>query len=605
MFNCKKCKSNLNDSCRYCYNCGSYVGEPLQQSNEFHNTAINNEEIIKYDYNCDGKIVVVHCNKCNEIVKSSYNYCSNCGTSLVNNTTIKLIDPEALIPPSVAAESEHVKTLVSTKYKEKIISIFKFIFRSKKSTAVFSLILAFFVTAAFISIQYFKPKPAYEQDPSYRTFVQYKDWIYYSYFQDVKKDNGSSLQGIYKINVKGTERLKITDVPATFLNPYKKYIYYINISDRKIYRINQDGSNNKVISNNNVQSILVYGNYIYYRANEGGGTLYRMNLDGSDVKEITSDALSYNIIGSYIYYSSKTSAGYVYRIKADGTDKTKMCKIDGVLQYVKDDYIYYKQNTPSISSMFESGYLYRTKLDGSSTTKLSDIMAYSFFIDNSNEIYYIDSYPDSKLYKINLNTKVKTEVSNKVSLYFYTSKNKLYYLDLDNFTPYRIDLSDKKSITLVDVNERLIQNYKSDSYKKYMIFQDQVSDINFNKANKVIIINNKSTEIFNSELLEEFITAFNKKLPMNSRIIKYKDGDSPKNIEEITDLIYDGKEITYLIYKKDTNSTSYKVETVLFFQGIYQIQSQNSVKYYLTQKANDIQDKSFEFIDIPIQNIKR
>lgn len=615
MFYCKKCKSSIEDSHRYCHGCGAYIGEPAVRADDWQQLENNGDEEIQYEYSEEGKIITLHCEKCDAVVEKYHKYCTNCGRNLENNIRTELIDPKTLDESSIDSEEE---VGAIGKYEKKISALINKFFSNKKLVAVTSIFLMSLIVGIYIGKVYFKPVPRYEQDASYKTFAQDKDGMYYSYFIDSQVNELHEKRGVYKAKSDGTNAVKISDKPAAYLNLYKNYIYYINFDDRKIYRMKKDGSDNKKISDEMAISLLVDRGYIYYRdkvAEEAGSTLFRMKLDGSKKVEVTRDALSYNIIDNYIYYSSRASLGEVYRIKTDGSNKTKICKINGVLKYIKDDYIYYSMAQENITDaaqfMYNTTYLNKVKLDGTNSTKLTSEPVYSFYVDKNNIVYFEQFDNQNRditinLYKVNSDGQGKTKIAEKISSFFYIADDQVFYIDNENQLPYRKDFKGSNSISLLGIDETAAEKYKIEAIKKQTLPADSVETVNKNIDSMFVVYlgqkgNSKVSEAYNTRVLDMFV--------QNSgggkqyvRVTKFINDSATTNLNEVIDMQSDGSRIMYISYKKD--GSNYKVENVKFYEGIIEKQDNRSIKYFLVEKKNDTEEKGLEILSINKDNIR-
>lgn len=618
MFNCKKCKSNIEDSHRYCHGCGAYIGEPAVRADDWQQLENNNDdEEIQYEYNEEGKIIKLHCEKCDAVVEKYHKYCTNCGRNLENNIRTELIDPKTLDESSIDSEGE--ETGFIGKYEKKIGVLINKFFSNKKLVAAASILLMFVIVGIYIGKIYFKPVPKYEQDASYKTFVQDKDWMYYSYFVDSQVNELHEKRGVYKAKSDGTNAVKISDKPAAYLNLYKNYIYYINFDDRKIYRMKKDGSDNKKISDEMAISLLVDRGYIYYRdkeAEEEGSTLFRMKMDGSKKVEVTKDALSYNIIDNYIYYSSKASLGELYRIKTDGSNKTKICKINGVLKYIKDNYIYYSMVQENVTDaaqfLYNSGYLNKVKLDGTNATKLTSEPVYNFYVDNNNIVYFEqfdnenrDVFPN--LYKVNSDGQGKTKIAEKISPFFYISNDQVYYIDYENQLPYRKDFKGSSRISLLGIDEAAAEKYKIETIKKQTLPADSVEAVNKNIDSMFVVYlgqkgNSGVSEVYNSKILDMFVQNSGGGGKQYVRMTKFINDSATTNLNEVIDMQSDGGRIMCISYKKD--GSNYKVEDIKFFGNIIKKENGNTIKYFLSENKGDSEENGLEILSVNKDNVR-
>jgi len=105
------------------------------------------------------------------------------------------------------------------------------------------------------------------------------------------------------------------------------YFYYsLNTSPFSLMRVNSDGSNPVTIytpSSGAVREIAVdfLNNKLYFYDDEGSGTIYKSDLDGSNrTSFVTADILSLAVGGGYVYYSFSSDPWSLMRRNADGTN---------------------------------------------------------------------------------------------------------------------------------------------------------------------------------------------------------------------------------------------------------------------------------------------
>lgn len=102
------------------------------------------------------------------------------------------------------------------------------------------------------------------------------DWIYYG-----KKNEKGEFENINRMRTDGTEQSKLTE--GTFTAIDGDSLYYSK--DDGLYRANLDGTAAAKLNKVKMWNILdIYGDYIYY--GEYSGAAYRINLDGSNKKQL-------------------------------------------------------------------------------------------------------------------------------------------------------------------------------------------------------------------------------------------------------------------------------------------------------------------------------
>jgi hypothetical protein len=136
--------------------------------------------------------------------------------------------------------------------------------------------------------------------------------IYYQSSQDNK---------YYKVNFDGSNNILVNALQGYNYNFYGDYIYFTSYYNSSTYnghatlRMKKDGTELTKIIETGADTLIINKNYIF-RISSGGG-LYRCNLDGTNIIEISSFyANPINIIDGWIYYNIDTEN---YRISLDGT----------------------------------------------------------------------------------------------------------------------------------------------------------------------------------------------------------------------------------------------------------------------------------------------
>lgn len=139
------------------------------------------------------------------------------------------------------------------------------------------------------------------------------DWIYYS-TRSSMKPNYTFDSKICKIKTDGTNRSILIEGNGkdtyNMFYLYKGFIYYVNIIDSKLYRMDTQGRNKKKISDTLMSTdgyLSVSDDWIYYVTPESNtninNQLYRMKLDGSYEELVIKDSISsINISDDWIYY---------------------------------------------------------------------------------------------------------------------------------------------------------------------------------------------------------------------------------------------------------------------------------------------------------------
>ena len=229
------------------------------------------------------------------------------------------------------------------------------------------------------------------------------DWLYYS-LED----------GIYKINIDGTEEQKLCDNSGISIIVANDWVYFksqgvyrvktdgteleqisdiakagtFHIVDDKIYycleyKMDLDGSSCEQIYDKNAASgytINVVDGWIYFfdRDLNDKGHIYKMKTDGSDLQSIFDGKVDYMIVyGEWIYFQNYKENRALYKMKKDGSDLQLILNQEISALNVVDDWIYYAE-------WGDNKGLCKIKIDGTENQMLCS--------DNATRIHIIDDY---------------------------------------------------------------------------------------------------------------------------------------------------------------------------------------------------------------------
>jgi len=222
-------------------------------------------------------------------------------------------------------------------------------------------------------------------------------WIYYF-----------GRNGLKKMKLDGTQKMDLSQDHPSYINIYGDWIYYVNLSDRYMYRIRKDGSERQRLNNDFAYQMAIKGDWIYYTKTLSGleQWIVRMKLDGSDRKKLIPDQNCSKLYfyGDSIYYLSENQ---MYKMNLDGTHNTKMnfSKMD--CYNIIDGLIYYVSYADT-----ESGYFTISTLDG-----VNKISFEGVWIDDINVydgwVYFYLPEDGAKLYKMKLDGTQVTKLTER------------------------------------------------------------------------------------------------------------------------------------------------------------------------------------------------
>jgi len=250
------------------------------------------------------------------------------------------------------------------------------------------------------------------------------NWVYFS--DDT---------GLFKMKKDNTQKVKVCDDRATYLNVSGDYIYFNSYDKGEIFRAKTDGTGREKISDDDGSYISISGDSIYYinrdfRNENLVRGLYSMDIDGNNKKILDRGIVSSAaVMGRWIYYLKDNR---LFRIKDDGTGKNLVSSDHIMDMGIYDGWIYY--NTYSLGRDLS---LCKIKPDGSGKTKIaSNIGNFNIY---GGWIYYSLTFSNSQswaFYKMKTdgteNTRLVDVAPSNISIlddfiYYYDNQDKKFY----------------------------------------------------------------------------------------------------------------------------------------------------------------------------------
>lgn len=228
------------------------------------------------------------------------------------------------------------------------------------------------------------------------------------------------------------------------------WVFFSGIHKR-IYRMRTDGTQMKIILNDNCSNLSAVGNCLYYNDVESDFYFRSTDLSIASFDVIVTDYVPslYNN-GTSIYYCNYYEDGYVYKISLKGQNKTQIGK-DQKIKYlnVVGDWLYYcttDGETPNA--------IVKIKTDGTQRAVVFKGNCCNLVVEG-DWMYYCDEAQGKTL------TKVKTDGSQKTSLgvqadHFNVGSDWIFYTDNKIKMLYRIKKDGSDSTKLSDFQTKQI-----------------------------------------------------------------------------------------------------------------------------------------------------
>lgn len=270
------------------------------------------------------------------------------------------------------------------------------------------------------------------------------DFIYYvnGYYEFVEETWESIPHGdfyLYRINLDGTEKARITNVATSNVNITENGIVYLDIDQNTIYCADLDGSNAQILYSGNVddysQSFIVYDGVLYYQKidyeNDSVAGIYAIDMTShSKNKIVTTVPGSFTFWNDRLIYVGDSNTNYAktYICSLNG-DESQVLLTDHVYlpMVVGDDLYYYGSSETgnqveyiNLKTLEKGAFeektfdnlicteeylffinnqddnIYRSDLDGQNILKLTNAECDSLFYHNGNLYYegYANGYDE-------------------------------------------------------------------------------------------------------------------------------------------------------------------------------------------------------------------
>lgn len=204
-------------------------------------------------------------------------------------------------------------------------------------------------------------------------------WVYYG--------NPSDGMKLYKVRIDGTDKTKLCDDRASFINVSGHTIIYKNYSEGgKIYTININGEKRKCINDldSNITNLSLYGTWLYYINTQDDKRIYSISIGGDHRHMVYEDKgiRKFTLAGDYIYIGSERMGLYKAKKRAGA-------ELDALRWYTENPV----WDLNSIYTMYGDGRLAK----GDRPNNIVSVTKFNVF---NNWIYYLTNDDKKHLRKI-------------------------------------------------------------------------------------------------------------------------------------------------------------------------------------------------------------
>lgn len=240
------------------------------------------------------------------------------------------------------------------------------------------------------------------------------------------------------------------------------YIY----TNRTIYNA-ADATGNTTGNLNNNGMFCEYNGRIYFSNPYDHYSLYSMNPDCSDIKQLNVDSVSsINVHGNYIYYirnnSSSENAGLIFRGQLLGVIRTNLNGENplalydssaGVITLYGND-IYYQRYAKGENLTF-----HKVSITGENDTRINNAGIYPASIYNGN-LYYVNTDGNHCIYTYNFANGLSQMYLEANAYMVDMQGDYIYYIDLnEKYSLVRVNTTTQERTVLVDGHNGRCTNY--------------------------------------------------------------------------------------------------------------------------------------------------
>lgn len=141
-------------------------------------------------------------------------------------------------------------------------------------------------------------------------------WVYYA---DYEADSA-----VCRVRTDGSQRQVLAEQTAKYVSVAAGKVFYVvdedtDAEENGIYCVNIDGTENRRISKYNASNLFYYGGRLYFTNQKDNKRIYSIDLNGDGAKVVTStEASCMAIEDGWIYFGGDSG---IYKIHPDGTGR--------------------------------------------------------------------------------------------------------------------------------------------------------------------------------------------------------------------------------------------------------------------------------------------
>lgn len=208
---------------------------------------------------------------------------------------------------------------------------------------------------------------------------------------------------LYKANLDGTEKIKLSNDRISNINVLGEWVYYTNFDDNfSLYKIRTDGSERQRLLEGYCSGLYVTGDMMYFdmRDDTNMSHVYIMKTDGSALEKIVPEASMAYYHDEVVYFISKDGLN-LWQLDLGTNESKKLTDKYSAYVVVDDTGIYYW-------SVNEGTYNHKDLNGGTDSIVLR---GGDYYNTSADKVYYIKSGDNYDVFELNLNTETELRLS--------------------------------------------------------------------------------------------------------------------------------------------------------------------------------------------------
>ncbi len=227
----------------------------------------------------------------------------------------------------------------------------------------------------------------------HKMYIKVDNRIFSKNFESLDSADELSSYKLYEV-VGDDMGKKISDIAINMFDTNNGNVYYTDAVDKKLYCLDINMNEKKLVIDKMVGSFIIYNNFIYYTDMNDNYKLHAFNIRNNVTTNITNIPVN-NIkrSGTTIYFLDNKKRIGIYN-PGTGND-SRYINVFTTTYDIVGDIIYYKNED-------DDGRLYKIKNDGSENIKITENTIKDIYANNEN-IYYVEKNGANLLYRISNN----------------------------------------------------------------------------------------------------------------------------------------------------------------------------------------------------------